>query len=275
MKDFQRFYDFCVATGMQADSAEKYCDRMRLFKERFGKLPDALGKSEYNRVFSAFENNGYAEATKNIYKITMRKYFKWKLGRVPNDMKPYLRIKEYYIIRPLKTMLDGREMLTILELCRNQAEKAFMGILMETGCRIDELISAKFEDLSFDRIGGLIIREGKGKRLRRIRIIKTRKLLKSYLKSVNKKPKDRLFDFRYDQIRNLLRCRIEKRLGKHLSPHMFRKMVATRLANHMTEYQLCQTMGWVIGSKTARHYVFLSGRDVDPVLMRVNKGSWT
>jgi integrase len=263
------FLSFCIATGMRQDTAEKYCSRIRLFKLHFG-LPE---KGNLNLVFSQFENNGFSEATKNVYKITLRKYLTYKFGRIPKAIKPYLHIREYYIIRPLKVTLEEKEMLAILKLCRNPAEKCLLGTLMETGCRIDELLSAKVEDVSFDKLGAIIIRDrGKNGKPRRIRIIKTAKLLKRYLKG--KPPKDKLFDYTYDQVRNIFRCRINRKLNKHLSPKMFRKMAATRLANHMTEYQLCQTMGWVPGSRMARHYVFLSGRDTDPVLARVNRGSW-
>ena len=266
----QKFNDFCIATGMRPESARKYCERMRLFQEHFGNLSE-IAPEDCNKVFAKFESNGFREATKNVYKITIRKYFKSK-GSIPEYIKPYLRIREYHIVRPLKTMLNDEEMNEVMSLCRNLAEKTFIGIMMETGCRIGELLIARTEDVAFDDMGALIIVDFK-KTLRRIRIIRSASLLKEYIS--NRQARDKLFDFTYDQIRNVFRCRINKRLHKHLSPHMFRKMAATRLAPHMTEYQLCQAMGWVIGSKSARHYVFMSGRDVDPVLAKMNRNSWT
>lgn len=270
------FLSFCSATGLKSNTVRKYFFDLKTLKRHLGKGLERLSKNDCDPFFSKIENNGYSEATKNHYKLTIRKFLKWK-GEIPEFIKPYLKIKNYNIIRPLKFMLTEREKQTILDCCNNLQEKAFFGIVMETGVRADELISTKMEEVRFDKLGGLIIREGKGGTLRRIRIIKTWKLLKKHIymrKILN--PKKKLFDYNYWNVRGILR-RLERRskIGKHLNLHDFRKMAATKLAVHMTEYQLCQVMGWVPGSRMARHYVFLSGRDVDPVLVKVNSGSWS
>lgn len=269
------FLSFCTATGLSWKTVRKYGFDMATIRKHLGKPLERLRRCDCDGFFSSIENEGYSEATKNHYKLTIRKFLRWRFGEVPEFVKPYLKVKEYNIIRPLKFMLDEKDLLRILELCRGLQEKTLFGILMETGCRIDELLGCRRSEVAFDRIGALIVREGKGGRLRRIRIIRTARMLRGYVNKTHGHPEDRLFPYTYDQVKYIISRRISKRLGMHITPHMFRKVAATRLANHMTEYQLCQTMGWVPGSKMARHYVFLSGRDVDPVLKKVNGKEWS
>ena len=272
---YEKFLEFCSATGLKENTVRKYRNDLKTLTRHLGRPLWKLTKPLCGKFFSKIEGNGYSEATKNHYKITIRKFIKWKNGEVPKFLEPYLKIKEYNIIRPLPYILDEREMLKILSCCKNLQEKTFFGIIMETGCRADELISTKLKEVHFDNIGGLIIRPGKGGRLRRIRIIKTGEWLKKHYVIRSQLGKEKLFDYNYWQVRGILR-RLERisKIGKHLNLHLFRKVVATKLASKMTEYQLCQAMGWVPGSRSARHYVFMSGRDIDPVLKKLNSGSW-
>lgn len=270
-----QFLDFCTATGLCPETVRKYYHDLKTLRRHLGKGLEGIRKPDCIGFFLKLETNGYAEATINHYKLTIRKFLRWRFKKLPEFIKPYLRIRNHCIIRPMTYSLTEKEQQGILDVCKDLQEKTFFGIIMETGCRVDELLQTKMQEIDFDGIGGLIVREGKRKRLRRIRIIKSEKLLRKYLRTIDRNPKDRLFDYTYWNVRAYLK-RLERRskVGKHLHMHLFRKVVATKLATHMTEFQLCLTMGWVQGSRMARHYVFLSGKDVDPVLSKVNRGSW-
>ena len=54
---------------------------------------------------------------------------------------------------------------------------------------------------------------------------------------------------------------------KPMNPHHFRHSRASELAKRLTESQLCYYMGWVQGSKQARTYVHLSGRDTEKTIL--------
>ena len=58
-------------------------------------------------------------------------------------------------------------------------------------------------------------------------------------------------------------------IRKNIHPHLFRHSRATHLARHLTESQLNQFFGWSQGSRMAQIYVHLSGRDLDPALLRL------
>jgi ribosomal protein L40E len=50
----------------------------------------------------------------------------------------------------------------------------------------------------------------------------------------------------------------------------FRHRRATKYARILTEEQMNQYFGWVHGSKMPRRYVHLSGRDVDPAILKAH-----
>ena len=75
----------------------------------------------------------------------------------------------------------------------------------------------------------------------------------------------------YDAARFLLK-RLAQKAGvkKRINPHSFRHARASYLANHMTERQMEQYLGWTPGSKMPKIYVHLSGRDTDAALLRIH-----
>ena len=58
-------------------------------------------------------------------------------------------------------------------------------------------------------------------------------------------------------------------ITKRCNPHTFRHSRASELAKRLKESPLCQYFGWVIGSDQVRTYVHLSGRDLDPALLKL------
>jgi integrase len=75
----------------------------------------------------------------------------------------------------------------------------------------------------------------------------------------------------YSAVRKLL-ANAAKRTGvtKAVNPHNFRHSRATFLANHMTESQMKQYLGWVQDSSMAAVYVHLAGRDTDDAINRMH-----
>ena len=67
---------------------------------------------------------------------------------------------------------------------------------------------------------------------------------------------------------NILLSRVK--LNKPVNPHHFRHSRATELAKKITEAQLCNYMGWIVGSREAATYVHLSGRDTDKAILKLH-----
>lgn len=162
----------------------------------------------------------------------------------------------------------------------NARDKALVASLYESGCRIGELLSLQLKQLHRHTHGFQITVSGK-KGPRRLLLIACAPYLTAWL---NEHPRHEdtqaplwaTGDYRaeplgYARVSAILRT-VARRASvrKAVNPHNFRHSRATHLANHLTEAQMNEYMGWVQGSNMASTYVHLSGRDVDHALLRLN-----
>ena len=137
-------------------------------------------------------------------------------------------------------------------------------------------------DVNFDTYGAKINVEGKtGPRT--VRIISSAPAISNWLNQHPDRKKDEGYLFcgvgnyrkgeqlDYQSYRKLLRKAKQKvGLKKPINPHHFRHSRATDLAKKLTEAQLCEYMGWVVGSQEAATYVHLSGRDIDDKILSLH-----
>ncbi|MFE3845443.1 tyrosine-type recombinase/integrase [Thermoplasmatota archaeon] len=180
--------------------------------------------------------------------------------------------KELFTVEEIKTLANNTE---------NLRDRCLVMMLYETGCRIGELQDIRIKDIDFDKYGALVTVYGKTG-ARRIRIIASAPSISNWLQEhpdrINKNMHlfcgiwtNRGGRMQYRYINKLLR-KVGKKaeIDKPMNPHHFRHSRATELAKKLTEAQLCQYMGWTIGSKEARTYVHLSGRDIDKAILSLH-----
>jgi site-specific recombinase XerD len=189
-------------------------------------------------------------------------------------------------------------------LTKNLRDRCFIIMLYESGCRIGELIGDEthpgihLRDIKNDQYGVVVDVEGKTG-ARSLRLIASAPAIANWLQThPDKDNRDSpLFcaiwgtkrgervNYRY--WKNLLTGKTDNRkrstdekvpmlglgekagIKKPTNPHWFRHSRASELAQHMTESQLCYYMGWEQGSKQARTYVHLSGKDVDNSILQM------
>lgn len=74
----------------------------------------------------------------------------------------------------------------------------------------------------------------------------------------------------YIQISTILKT-VAKKAGvkKRIYPHLFRHSRSTFLANHLTELQMDEYLGWVPGSNMPRTYVHLTQKNVKKALLEI------
>jgi ribosomal protein L40E len=66
--------------------------------------------------------------------------------------------------------------------------------------------------------------------------------------------------------------RLAKRakINKKCNPHLFRHSRATFLADHLTEFQMDQYLGWIQGSKMPSTYIHMSDWQLDNSILALN-----
>jgi hypothetical protein len=156
-------------------------------------------------------------------------------------------------------------------------------MLYESGARIGELLELTLKDVEPDKYGMKIKLMGKTGE-RKIRLIASTPAVNMWIERGHPDRDNKnsfLFcgmwakkkgeEIEYQTFRYMLQDLAKKAgIDKPVNPHHFRHSRATDLAKQFTEAQLCQYMGWEIGSREAATYVHLSGRDMDQAINKLH-----
>ena len=241
-------------------------------------------KNIENLVGKINNNQDLKEWTKYNYLVIIRRFYKWlkNTEEYPEEVKwIHPKIKQHKKTMP-KELLTFDDVKTMANATYNLRDRCFILVLYETGARIGEIFDLKLSDVEFDRYGAKLNLNGKTGG-RKIRIISSAPAISNWINQhPNKNNKKSLLfcsignykhglRLEYQSFRKLLRSAAKRiDLTKPINPHHFRHSRATELAKKLTEAQLCQYMGWTIGSKEAATYVHLSGRDIDDKILAIH-----
>jgi len=230
-------------------------------------------KEDIIKVLEMIHSKNYSPFTSQTYKTIIKKLFRW-LGKAEIvDWIPYTLKSD---VKQPEELITRRELYALIHITDNIKHKALIYVLYESALRISELLSLKIKNVVFDKYGAVLLVNGKTGS-RRVRIIESVKLLKEwlFLNPFRRNPEspvwfDRGRFLSYSSFRKILRRIVEKaKINKRIYPQLFRHSRATELANHLTEPQLKEFLGWSPHSRMPSLYVHLSGRDVDRAILRL------
>ena len=279
-KQMLEFYEYLFAEGLSIPRVEKYMGLLSRFdKEIQGKDFMQLEKKDIITFLAWLETTNYSEWTKKDYKVGLKKFYKWaNNGTLPSHIS-WIKsgMKNEKKLLP-QELLTPEDVLKLINSSNNTRDRAFIGTLYESGCRIGEMLTIKLKHIESDNYG-LIIRVNGKTGVRRVRIISTSNLVTTWINNhPNKDSQDtylwsRMYNGKemvcYNSIRKILK-RAKKNAGinKRVNPHIFRHARATHMANKLTEAQMKEYFGWTQSSDMASVYVHLSGRDVDNAVLK-------
>lgn len=222
-------------------------------------------------VLEKIEIEDLSDSSKNEYRRTFNKFFKWLKGENWADLKA-LKGDRKHSRKP--QVLTKEEVLKLLEGAKHPRDKAAIALLYDCGLRIGELASITFKDLTFNDYGGKVKVRGKtGERL--VPFVMAEPYIKNWIQiHPNPNVNEPLFvgtgnknfgkPLFYESYQNLIKRAIKKSgIEKKVTPHILRHTRATHLASKLTESEMCHYLGWQLGSDMPRVYVHLSGRDID------------
>ena len=229
-------------------------------------------------------NSDYADATKNDFKVAIKKFYKVKNGGEYPKKVRWIKSGTKKCNKKLPDNLVSKtEVEKLIDICQNERDRCLISVLYESGMRIGEIGSMRIKHVKFDK-NGVIITAPEGKTGgRRVRLIESERYLRNWLNAHPRK--NDLEEYLwvklngtnatrmgYDTIRMMLKKKARKAKvpESKVNPHNFRHARATELAQHFTEAQMCEYFGWVQGSNQAATYVHLSGRDLDKKIMEMH-----
>lgn len=281
-----KFRDQLAAEDMSPGRQAKYIYTLgRIALMMDGKNFRQANKEDIVQVVGKINNNpNFKDWTKYNYLVIIRRFYKWlrQSDEYPKEVKWITpRIKQHKKTMP-KKLLTFDDIKKMANATNNLRDRCFILLLYETGARIGEVLGISISDVEQHKYGAKVGLQGKTG-YRKIMVIWSAPAISNWLQQHphKEKPDSRLFcgigNFKkgdrleYQSFRKVLRKTAAKiNLNKPVNPHHFRHSRATELAKKLTEAQLCQYMGWKIGSREAATYVHLSGRDLDSKMLAIH-----
>ena len=278
------FHDRCFADGLSIPRILFYVNNLTQLAKWLRKDFDKASKQDIISLVKKMEQMDYTAWTKVNFKTTLKKFYKWLRDTEdwPEEVK-WIESSRKNLARKLpEDLLTEDEIRKMIDGAEHPRDKALIGVLYESGCRIGEILTLRCKDIKFDKYGTVLMVNGKTGS-RRVRIISSTRYLATWIENHPLRNKEtaplwigigtvgRNEIINYASANALIR-RIAERVGitKKVNPHTFRHSRATHLATHLTEAQMNEYFGWVQGSNMASTYVHLSGRDVDDALLRMH-----
>lgn len=222
--------------------------------------------------------SNFSDWTKRDYFVSIRKFYK-NLG-MPDVVSKIKSIKKPQGKHTENDLLTEEELTKIRSEINHPRDLCFFDMLEESGCRIGEIATIKIKDLGFDQYGTKLLVDGKTG-VRPLRLCKSTSSITKWLSlhPLRENPESYLFvtlggahkPLTYSALKQIIQKNFRKaRVTKKSNPHFaFRHRRATILASAgWTEYQLCQWMGWIIGSPIASVYVKQSGKHIEEAALR-------
>jgi site-specific recombinase XerD len=282
-KTIFEFQNHCTAEGIGNARVLRYLNDLPKLAVLLQKDFNNATKKDIENVLSAIEKTEYSPRTKLDFKVTVKKFYKWINGgeEYPECVR-WIKTGEKKNNHKLpEELLLEEEIKKMIKVASHPRDRAIISVLWETGCRIGELVPLKIKHIAFDMDITRIQLVGKTGP-RRIPLIDSTPYLAEWLNNhphqdnpdaplwvgIGTVGRDK--QLTYASIRKMLSQAARKaEIKKKVNPHNFRHSRATYLANHLTEAQMNQYLGWVRGSDMPATYVHLSGRDMDDAILKL------
>lgn len=289
-KSLLDYHTFLFAKGCKDKRITKVSYQMRYLFSLNTKVLLTWTKDDIEFIISHInQRDDITLTTKADYRIIIKQFFRWfkkvdprfENGN-PNEQKDAIKMYEY-IFEDVRTSLKRENILReeILEdddlkvvllkgfegVNHSQRDKAYLSLLHESGMRAGEILTMKIKSIKHEDKSAIVSIHGKTG-VRNIRVVASIPYLYSWLNVHpfrNDPEKPLWVGLRYRNKIKLLTYPSAKEIidqaftragiGKRHNHHWFRHSRATILADYLTETDLCNYMGWRIGSRVVSTYV--------------------
>ncbi len=276
----QKFY-VDLASDLSISRVVFYLNRMWNIARWVGeKKLDELTETDIKELVIEISQMDYKTRTKLDHNQTIKKFFQILDGdghRVRN-IRTNLRRNE---MEAPGQVLNKDDIKALVKAAMNPRDKALISMIFEGGLRIGEIATLKISHLEFDNYGAIAHVDGKTGP-RPVRLVASVPHLSNWIEHhpdgddpeaylwVGIGTRSKGCPLSYNSIYMMLR-KVAKRAGitKKVNPQHFRRSRSTDLSPDLTASQMENYMGWVRGSRMPPHYIFLSGRDTDPAILKL------
>jgi len=262
-----------AAEGLTLQSRESQLEALlHLAQFLRGKRFERVSVEDVRSFLASEADKGLSRSTLAFRSIIIRKLMKF-LGR----MDVYEAIKPLKADRKLPEVLTEEEVKRMIEVAKNDRDKALIHVMYESGCRLGELVGLRVRDVQFDQYGAKLLVRGKTGD-RPVRLIHSAPTLQHWLEHHRFKdnPSAPLFYSNRGRplttpviqwiVRTVAR---EAGIEKRVYPHLLRHSRFTHLSRQLTDTELMVLAGWKTRSM-CDVYNHLSMRDVEDKLLKIH-----
>lgn len=178
-----KFKDYCLLNGLTKARVIKYIYYLIKISEWLGTDFESAALPDIESLVSRILSSPYVEFSKMELRLTVRKFYKWL--RATEDYPPevkWISIKcknRGKIILP-EELLTQEDIKKMTDAAKNARDRAFVNVIYETGCRIQEVLTVRVRHFQPDQYGGRLHVDGKTGP-RRVRIISSVPYLTEWL----------------------------------------------------------------------------------------------
>ncbi|MCJ2563219.1 MAG: tyrosine-type recombinase/integrase [Candidatus Thermoplasmatota archaeon] len=272
-----------IAEGIGHARILRYLDDLPKLARMLDKDFQDVTAEDLRRVLHEVEEGDLAEASKTEFRKTIKVFYRWLNGgeRYPECVEWIKTTDKRNNNKLPEELLTEEEVKRMISVAWTPRDRAIISLLWESGCRVGELLNMRIKHVSFEEDLTRIAIHGKTG-ARRVPLLDSTPYLAEWLDNHPQREDSDAFLWvgigtvgrgqylKYPALRKML-VQVAKKTNvkKKVNPHNFRHSRATFLANHLTEAQMNQYLGWVRGSDMPATYVHLSGRDVDDAILKM------
>lgn len=220
--------------------------------------------------------------------VALRKFFEWL--EPDNEFFEGIKVKRTKNYLPTEQLITPDDVKRMIAVCKSQRDRAFIMLLWDSGCRLDEVLSRNVNHIQPDEHGATMIVKGKTG-MRKVRLIDSLPDVRLWLNQhpLKNNPDAPLFvtERRYNRkegkvqeerriedrtVQNMLKT-VSKlaKIDKPVHPHALRHGRLTFFVKQgFMESELRILAGWEKESGMPAIYVHLAGADVDKKLLIKN-----
>ncbi|MDY0385639.1 MAG: tyrosine-type recombinase/integrase [Methanolobus sp.] len=274
------FVNVLYAEGLSDARILKYLSQLNILSKNFDKDFDQITMSDMYRFLAELERSDKKPWTKQGYKVTIKRFFRWLNGGKEPEMTEWIKtpIKQSDQMLP-EELLTEEECMSMIDCANHPRDKAIAASWYDAGARVGEIGEAKIKHVVFDEVGAFVMVKGKTG-MRRVRLVFSAPYIAKWLDihPLRDDPDAPLWvnighrnfgkEMKYGAIRMVIK-RTAKKAGikKRVYNHLFRHSRATDYAGFMSQAQLEMHMGWKHGTRMSGTYLHLQGAQVDNTIL--------
>jgi integrase len=231
-----------------------------------------LEKKDYENITIKLQQKLNSFYSIKSYIATIRKFIRVNMDLESSDSLPkkYSVLKapkqkgKYKLFKGADEMLSLKEVIEASKKAKNYREAAALMLLFE-GLRPHELLKLKYNDLKQNELNYWYadISSNTKTGARRIRLTVSIPAVQDYLETLDQENNPKLFKFGPEYLIKVIKSLCVR------TPYLLRHSAITLWSQHLSEAELSERFGWILGTAQLKVYIHLSQKQLDGSIDRV------